>query len=120
MRKYSRARSGVFERFPILVQKRSFERYAWPQVRFAIASLGLLCSTKKAGAGLAYRRRTPALQLGCYVSDHPTSVNAINIASAPRLISDSVFPLPSSKLRVSALQQSTVATIKIAPHEMAH
>src|SRR5258708_26120941 len=57
--------------------------------------------------------------MGCYVSDHPTSVSAINITSAPRLTSDNVFPLPSSKLRVSALQQSTVATIRIAPHETA-
>ena len=58
--------------------------------------------------------------MGCYVSDHPTSVSAIYSASAPRLTSDKVFPLPSSKLRVSALQQSTVATIRIAPHEIAH
>jgi len=60
------------------------------------------------------------LQMSSYVSDHPTSVSAINIARAPRLTSESVFPLPSSKLRVSALQQSTVATIKMAPQEIAH
>ena len=57
---------------------------------------------------------------GCYVTDHPNNVSPIKIASAVRLTSDSVFPFPSSRFRVSALQHKTVATIKIAPHEIAH
>ena len=59
------------------------------------------------------------MERGCYVSDHPNSVSAINIASAPRLTSDRVFPFPSSKFRVSALQHNTVETIRIAPQEIA-
>ena len=71
---------------------------------------------RKSGSSAPALKITPEI----YASDHPTSVNTINIASAPRLTSDNVLPFPSSKFRVSALQQSTVATIRIAPQEIAH
>src|SRR5258708_348917 len=57
--------------------------------------------------------------MDCSVTDHPTNATAINITSAPRPTGAIVSPLQSSKWRVSALQQSTVATIRIAPHETA-
>src|SRR5258708_1242695 len=57
--------------------------------------------------------------MDCYVSHHPTTLSAKNITSAPRTTSNNVFPLPSRKLRVPALQKSTVATIRTAPHEPA-
>lgn len=55
-----------------------------------------------------------------YVSDQPSRVSANNTASVPKLTSDSVFPWPSKRSRVSDLRHKITATTSTAHHEIAH